>query len=196
MKINKIIGIAVVLLLIVVTTSYFSPKDVKALGNTIRSGQNLSLMRTSAATTSPAYISTGKATATSTLTFQSEEFDTLNCNLQLFASTTNNGLQTPKLQINRYASDDANDFFSYVDAPQTIISNASSTITFEVATTSTAVIIAPPQGATTTLALNLKLIPARFTRLEFIVATTTQSTTFTNGMNVWANCVGQSNSNR
>ena len=54
----------------------------------------------------------------------------------------------------------------------------------------------PPAGVSTTAVIDLQLKPAKYTKIEFVIASSTLSTSFSNGMNVWANIVGSMNSNR
>ena len=196
---KKIITILSVVMVLFLALSY-APEAVKAIGNIIRSGANVpdgSLkMRTSNATNTPVFLQTG--IGTTSLTFASEEFSTLTAYVQVFASTTGTSGNTPTLFIERFASDNNVDFFAYLDDYGLDELDMFGSTTISVASSTIPVKWTPGvQGATSTAAINMRLIPAKYTRLSFYTATgTPMLTTFRDGMNLFVNAVGQSNSNK
>ncbi len=197
---NKLIGFLTALLVFGVLT--YHTEIVKAIGVMLRSGLNVPTgaltMQTSNSTTSPNFLQNGLGTTT--LTFESEKFSALTLYLQVLASSTN---ATSPLNIQLQASDDNIQFFDYDPtilnsnsfAQGLAMANVKGTTTIPVASTTIPYVYQPAtRGATTTKALNVNILPARYTRVIFSISTTTPNsaaTPYFDGINLWANAVGQ-----
>lgn len=189
--------------LIVLTGGIFYHTEiVKAIGAVLRSGADVptgsSKMQTSSGTSSPILLQNG--TGTTSITFASDNFKSLTMYLQTVASSSN--LRSP-LNIELSASDDNIDFFTY---DPTILNSASfintkGTSTIALASTTVAYSYQPlTTGATTTKTVNVNLLPARYTRVTFTIASSTPTIAdapfFREGMTLYANMVGQIDSTR
>lgn len=151
------------------------------------------------ATTSPNYLTTGAGTTT--VQVSTDRFESATVLLRYFASSTANGLNIPSLHIRRQASNnvgEGDDWYDY-DAEYTLtaLTNTigSSTPNMVASSTPTASVIEwrpAGGGATSTVALNLKLLPARFTRFIFSQGSTTDmNTAYRDGGNVYCEITGQ-----
>ena len=193
---KKAIGLIVVFLLLIGAFLY-RVEITHAIGAVLRSGANVSTgefaMTTNASSSLPNFFQNG--TGTTTLTFVSDNFTSLTMYLQVFASTTN--VISP-LNIRLQASDDNTNFFDY---DPTILEgssfrNALGTTTIALASTTVAYSYQPStRGATSTKVVNVNLLPARYTRVIFTVASSTPTVGgapfYRDGMSLWANMVGQ-----
>ena len=190
---NKLIILASVIAISIAVLLY-GGQAVNAIGAMLRSGADVpngSLrMRTNATTASPEFLQNG--IGTTTFTFASENFSSLVVNLQVFASSTN---QHSPLSFKLQSSDENTDFFDY---DPTILAgnfflNRKGTTTIETASSTVPYTYQPiVNGATTTKSLNVNLIPARYTRIIFSIASSTNnSTAYRDGMNLWVNIIGQ-----
>lgn len=169
---------------------------VSAIGAVLRSGADVPngslAMRTSSSTTTPNFLENG--TGTTTLTFASDNFKSLTLYMQVMASSTN--VRTP-LTINLQASDDNIQFFDYDPTilEPTYFQNTKATTSIAFASTTINYTYQPyNRQSTTTKVVDMRLLPAKYTRIVFTVSSTTPNTAdpvFREGMNLWANVVGQ-----
>ena len=193
-NVKFILGFAIAIMVFGLFT--YRTQLVGAIGAVLRSGADVpdgSLkMRTSESTTTPEFLQNGKGTTT--LVFASENFSSLTMYVQTFASSTN--VRSP-LQIRLQGSDNNIDFFDY---DPTIIDpvffrNTNATTSIALASTSIPYSFQPyNRQGTTTKVVNMNLLPARYTKVIFTIASTTENTATTpyfDGMNLWVNMIGQ-----
>lgn len=176
------IGFALIVTFYSLTNHNQKELPVGAAGVTrIRSGSDISELRTNAATTTP---SNGLPTtfitsnaASSTLTFDSEKFSNVNVQLLLIATRTVRSF----LEIARYTSDNGIDFYPY----NTLNSNGA------IASSSPIITWLPSVfNGTTTAVVDIGYIPAKKTRLVFGLGTTTP-VSITDSVGFHANVIGQ-----
>lgn len=193
---NKKIVISLIFAVLFFVAISYRTQIVSAIGAVLRSGADVPdgalAMRTSSSTTTPNFLENG--TGTTTLTFASDNFKSLTLYLQVMASSTNT--RTP-LKINVQASDDNIQFFDYDPTilEPTYFQNTNATTSIALASTTIAYSYQPyNRQSTTTKVVDMRLLPAKYTRLVFTVSSTTPNTAtpvFREGMNLWANVVGQ-----
>jgi len=190
---KKILGLLLGLMIIIGGLLY-DGRMVEAIGAMLRSGGDVTTgsykMQTTGTTTDPLFLQNG--TGTTSLTFASDNFHSLTMYVQVFASSTN--VRSP-LNIRFAASDDDDVYFDYdptiIDSDFFVDSRGTSTIAF--ASTTKAYEWQPAtRGATSTKVVNVNFLPARYTRVTFTVASSTPTGgSVRDGMNLWANFIGQ-----
>ncbi len=187
----------VIIAVIAILGFNYHTEIAKAIGQFTRSGFDASSMRTSNSTSTPVFLQTGLGTTT--MTFSSGDVSAATLNLQVFASSSSNGVAQTNLLIERQACDTSVsntglDCFTYDDTffDYTRTYPASTTIALA---SSTVLLSYKPiiQGATTTKAIQLNILPARFTRLIFSLASSSPSATYKDGLNLYADVVTQIN---
>lgn len=188
---KKIISLFIGCLLLVIGVFYHG-EIAKALGIILRSGADVSTgslkMSTNIATSSPQFLQNGLGTTT--LVIASDNLSSLTLYMYAVASSTN--INSP-MNIRLQASDDNIDFFDYDLSPLNPASfiNVKATSTIDLAST-TQVYFFQPSRSTTTKAYDLKLLPARYTKVIFYLATSTDmNTAYKDGTKFWANLVGK-----
>lgn len=156
-------------------------------------GVQTTLYNSSSGTTTPNYLNTGQGTTT-TSALATSGFGSLTIFINSFSSTTANSVNNPSINIERQASFNNVDWFTYdqMSVPSTpqmyndtaVMALASTTIPLRW-TPSTL-------GATTTKAVPVDIIPAPWTRFIFSIPTTTNMTTgFKDGINLHVTITGQ-----
>lgn len=186
-----IISVIVGVLILVGVTNHAS--IAKALGFVFRSGQEQPTgtfaMKTSVSSTTETTLYSGLATTT--LTMPTDIFDEVTVFEYANATTTHNS----SLYLEVQASDDNVDFFTYdmttigpyQPAPTAIVAST----TIALASTTMPFTFKPAiVNATTSKAFVIPLIPARFTRFIWTVASGTPSFR-ADGIQFWANVAGR-----
>lgn len=182
-----ILGMLVVSVVVACYLLLSNPNVAQAIGGILRSGTDLSTMRTSAATTSPTYLNNGLSTTT--LSFPSDALDSLTIMVMVNASSTNTN---SPLNIQIQGSDNNIDWFDEDMTAKSATGYLAPTSTVALASTTVAFTYQPSiRTSTTTKMFDAAILPARFTRVIFSVSSTTPGNT-SDGMAIWANIVGKS----
>ena len=194
MKYLKLLTVGIITAVILFTViAIQNPTVVKAALTLItRSGRDASSMRTSNSTSTPNFLNYGLGTTT--LSFSSADLASVTVFMNVFASST---AVRESMRMEVFASDDGIDYFPYdwtvinptaYYAASTTLNLASTTLPFNYVPSVT--------NSTTSKVWSLPLIPARFTRLVFSIASGTPgvgSGGRANGsMDLWVNVSGQS----
>lgn len=189
-KIAKYTGITLsgflgVIVLAFILVNIF-PQYAEAVLTRLRSGSNVTAMRTASATTTPSegaptdFIATGSATTT--LTFESDNFEALNVDM-IWISTTSVRSQ---LSMEVLGSDDNIDFYTY----DLTAVNGSLTNPFSLTSSSTPYLWIPDTlNGTSSKKVLVPYIHAKFTRLVFSLASTT-ARTVNDSIGFYANVTG------
>ena len=194
---KKILVLLIGIIAVMTGLLFYDGRVVKAIGAMLRSGADVSMgslrMRTSDSTTSPLFLQNGLGTTT--LTFASDTFKSLTMYLQVFASSSN---RLSPLSIQFAASDDNIDFFNYDPTlmDSVVLRGITATSSMPLASTTIPYTFQPAtRGATSTKTVNVNILPARYTRVTFTVASGTPTIGgapyYKDGLNLWANFVGQ-----
>lgn len=192
MKIRYYIGALIVMLIMVSVT--VGPQFANAIGGLIRSGLDMPrsvgqyTMVTNDSTTTPNVLKNG--VGTTTLTFPTETFSSVNVQLLVKAYATTTGTSKSYINIQPQASDNGTDFYDYdltVANPATVYS-ATTTINLASSTLNYTYLPAT-KGATTTKQFSINLLPSRYTRLVFSVGSTT-GVSILDSFDLWANVIG------
>lgn len=192
MKIRYYIASLIVMLILVSIT--INPNIAKAIGGLIRSGIDMPTsvgayaMTTNSSTTTPNFMRNG--TATTTLTFPSETFSSVQVQMLVKAYATTTGSPKSYIEMRPQASDNGVDFFDYDLTVANPATQYSATTTIQLASTTIPYDYRPATvGATTTKQVSINLLPSRYTRLIFTVASST-AVSVLDQMDLWVNVIG------
>ena len=190
----KKVIIASFLISLVVLIGVSKDNIVKAATQLLRSGATTPSYQTSNATTSPNYLSYGFGTTT--LTFSSSDLSSITIMENVFASTS---AVKASLNMEVQGSDDNIDWFTQDPTtlnPITITTGASyvASSTIQLASSTLPYIYFPSvRNSTTTKMFRVPLVPARYTKLIFYVASTTWGRGTSDAMDLWVNVTGITN---
>lgn len=162
--------------------------NVTAAILSIRSGTNQALMETSSSPLKPNYLSTG--TGTTTLDFPSADLQSLTVYVQVNA-TSSSGAFNSVLTLTPYASDDDVNFFPYDNTVQATGALSATTSTALASTTIPITWLPSSIGATTTKAIKLQFVPAKYTKLVYTLVASTTPFTQQQSISLWSNVSGQ-----